>query len=522
MMDQAKSGSVDEVNKKLNELLAGVSAIAERQQLHEEIMVELVTFLQAFREEAQAGQHANQQGIQSIVSTMSTLARSSAELGAAVGASVKDVAKSLEGVAGERHRTLLRFARAGLRNAPVASSRIRCVFLVHMIEAWDAQVDVYRSMLRDPRFDPVVVSINRAFSGEGGFGGEDVVSAALDGLGIPHLRLGTQNVHEAQDTLIYLSPDVIFRQSHWDVDYPPAFSTEALSFARLCVIPYGMSIVQKFSHSEPTPSSISPMAFDQPYHRSAWRIFCETNQTKAYFETFHRGQPSKLVLSGYPKHERLLQAVGNGVWPLPDTGKKVFKVIWAPHHSVGGDWLAFGVFHNIYMDMLRWAQQSPDIEFVLKPHPALFSLVVRMGYVSQAGLDAFIREWKSLPNCALCEDQYSELFAASDLMITDGLSFLTEYQLFDKPLLFLDSQRHVPFNELGQAAEACSDRVMTVQQAKDATLAYAAGKPWGHESERARLREMLFPTERPSSEIILETIAEGLGVVGQPEKSSVS
>jgi len=526
LTNSSLENSVDTMGRKLDDLLAAVSSIAQRQQLHEEIIVEMVTFLQTFREESLGGQQANLQEVQEaslgLAAMVSELARSTLGLGEAVRSGVGEVAGRIEGIVTSHHRTLLRLVNSGLRNRPVSAPRIRCVFLVHMIEAWDAQAEVYHSMLRDPRFDPVVVSINRRFPGNSGYSGEEIVSAALDGQAIDHIRLGTQSFDEAHDMLSYLAPDVIFRQSHWDVDYPPAFATEALAFARLCVIPYGMSMVRQFTHSEPTPSYISSRAFDQPYHRSAWRIFCETEQTKAYFASFHHSVPDKLVLSGYPKNARLTAALGKGVWPIGDTGKKAFKVIWAPHHSLGDDWLAFGVFHNICADMLLWARSAPDIEFVLKPHPALFSYAVSDDYLSQDAMDAFRRDWQALPNCAISEGQYGELFAASDLMLTDGVAFLAEYQLFDKPLIFFDSQRHVPFNELGLLAEACADRVTTFRQAREAILDYAAGRKWGNEENRARLRSVMMPNQRPAADIIMDCIASGLGVVGQPENSSES
>ncbi len=501
------------IDQKLDALLASVALISERQQINEDILVELVTFFQRFREETLEGQQVNIAEIRNAASSVAAktaeLAQTSAKLTEAVVSGIKDIAGNQDKTSGERYRVLRHLAQAGLRKSPV-TGRIRSVFLVHMIEAFDAQVDIYRAMLSDPRFDPIVVSINRAFPGDNVFSGEETVSQALDGLGIEHVRLATQSPVEAQEALAHLAPDVIFRQSHWDRDYPPAFRTPELSFTRLCIVPYGMSIVHKFSHSEPAPETVSPMAFDQPYHRSAWRVFCETEQTKAYFQSFRHSDPNKFILSGYPKHERLLACVGKGEWPLPDTAEKPFRVIWAPHHSVGNDWLAFGVFHTIYWDMLRWAERAPHIQFVLKPHPALFSLVTGMGLISQNSLNEFKRLWQALDNCTMVEGQYGGLFAASDLMLTDGLSFLTEYQLFDKPLVFIDSQRHVQLNALGQLALDCADHVISLAQAEESVNAYAKGKPLGHQEARAKLRRIMIPNERPSAQIIADAIAEGL------------
>ena len=391
-----------------------------------------------------------------------------------------------------------------------SSPRIRCVFLVHAIESWDAQIDIYEAMARDPRFDPIVASINRKFPGDGAHGGEAQTSAALKAAGIPHLRLGMEPSFAALDILRALAPDLIFRQSQWENDVPPAFSTDRLNFARLCSVPYGMSIVAQFSPGLAHTGGVDPQSFDQPYHRAAWRVFCETEQTRDYFVQFHHADPAKFIVSGYPKLTRLLRAQSEPEqWPIGDSATRRPRVIWAPHYSVRTNWLGFGVFDLIYRDFLAFAQARPDIDFVLKPHPALFTFALSSGALSQWDLQSFLAAWQALPNCALETGTYAHLFAASDLMVTDGLSFFTEYPIFEKPLIFFDSGRHVPLNALGQQALAAAHHVADFAAMQAAIETYARPTPWPLETERRALINTLFPRERPPVDIILDAIEQG-------------
>jgi hypothetical protein len=397
------------------------------------------------------------------------------------------------------------------RRVGVSGPRIRCIFLVHAIESWDAQIDVYEAMRRDSRFDPLVASINRRFPGDAGYGGEEQTSAALREAGIPHIRLGMEPSWPALDILRALQPDVIFRQSQWEPDVPPAFATSRLSFARICSVPYGMSIVGKFSPSDSSVGGVNEQSFDQYYHRMAWRVFCETEQTRDYFVQFGHSDPEKFVVSGYPKLTRLLRARDEEEkWPIASAGDRRFRIVWAPHYSVGTDWLGFGTFDRIHRDFLALARQRPDIEFVLKPHPALFPFAVRVGVLSQQDLDDFLTAWRALPNCAIETGTYAHLFAASDMMITDGLSFFTEYPIFEKPLVFFDSARHVPLNALGDAALAAAHHVTTFAGLQAAVEAYASGAPWRLDEQRQALLKILFPRRRDPAEIILASIADGL------------
>lgn len=465
-----------------------------------------------------------------VLETLALLANAMADLNEQLTQRIDTLAGQVEARVTERVRTLLgdvgrqlyekvdaeaadlrQVGHLAARRVGRSGPRIRCLFLVHAIESWDAQIDVYEAMRRDDRFDPLVASINRRFPGDAGYGGEEQTSAALREAGIQHIRLGMEPSWPALDILRALQPDVIFRQSQWEPDVPPAFATSRLSFARICSVPYGMSIVGKFSPGDSSVGGVNEQSFDQYYHRMAWRVFCETEQTRDYFVQFGHSDPQKFVVSGYPKLTRLLRAREEAEkWPIAAAQKRRFRVIWAPHYSVGTDWLGFGTFDRIHRDFLALARERPDIDFVLKPHPALFPFAVRGGAMTAHDLDGFLAAWRGLPNCAVETGTYAHLFAASDMMVTDGLSFFTEYPIFEKPLVFFDSGRHVPMNPLGDAALAAAHHVSTFEALREAVDAYAAGAEWRFEAQRQALLKMLFPRQRDPVELILASIAEGL------------
>lgn len=389
-----------------------------------------------------------------------------------------------------------------LREVPKAIGQIRCVFLVHSIPMWDALADVYAAMVPDARFDPIVASLNSTPLGGSEFLGEDEVSRSLDGLGIPHLRFDMADSYQALEILKGLRPDIIFRQQQWESPLPPAFHTNELTFARICVVPYGMNVLANFG--EQSDGEVSSLAFDQAYHRAAWKVFCETALTQSFYRSFKHSDPQKFLLSGYPKLDRLRQARGTGKWPIPEPNGRTFRVVWAPHYSLNGG-VGFGVFNRIYQDMIQWARSSPDIQFVFKPHPALFRSIL-----SQDDVALFRQLWLAQSNCGIEEEQYGALFDASDLMITDGVSFLTEYHLFEKPLVFFDSGNHVPFNALGKVAEKCAHRVTSFDGLKEAVLGYKAKKPWRLASEREELLALLQPNTERAADFILNSIAADL------------
>ena len=390
---------------------------------------------------------------------------------------------------------------------------IRCVFLVHMAEAWNVLAPVYEAMRKSDDFKPIAITCPRAMPPDWQYAAEDDNHEELARLGVPHLRFN-MNENEALDLLKTLAPDLLFRQQPWDKMIQGAFATMELSFTRLCYIPYGYMAVKRFFGDPKVPEGNAALHTDQYFHRACWRIFCETEMhLKIHAENGAR-RGENVVFAGYPKFDDLLKR-GRAAphWPIAaKDGKKRYRVIWAPHHSIGSDWLGFGTFMSTHRDMLDWAKRDGDTEFVLKPHPHLWGKITgSYKTMTQEQLDEWIAAWKALPNAALLESgDYGPLFAASDVMITDGISFLSEYQIFEKPLIYVDSGRNTGFNEAGAALVESANTVKTIAEARALTDKLRKGEPDPMKEAQKKTLQRIMPWPEKSAEKILDTIREGL------------
>jgi hypothetical protein len=130
-------------------------------------------------------------------------------------------------------------------------------------------------------------------------------------------------------------------------------------------------------------------------------------------------------------------------------------------------------------DMLAWARQRDDEEFVFMPHPALLPFPDSEGSpISRADFDAWMSAWAALPHCSvLSETDYAPTLAASDLMVTDGLSMLVEYQLLTKPVIFFERPGHRPFNVIGEQVVRGVHTVHTVDAARRLADKFLGGEP---------------------------------------------
>jgi 2-polyprenyl-3-methyl-5-hydroxy-6-metoxy-1,4-benzoquinol methylase len=330
--------------------------------------------------------------------------------------------------------------------------RIRCAFIIHHATAWAALRPVVDLMLAAPDFEPILISSPHSFPMLQRMGGEVEVYNMLRAQGYSCLRLRDEEAHLAVRMMESLVPDVVFRQAPWDKDLPAGFSTEALSFTRVCYVPYGYLTAKIEQHQ-----------FNQIFHQNCWRIFCPDEMHLQLFSEHNLVGGLNCRVTGYPKFDDLLRYNGDrNAWPLPAQPDD-FRLIWAPHYSHDVDWLRFGAFMQTAPALVKMIESDPRLQVVLRPHPAMLECMLHGPQGTP--LAKFAKTWAQLPNTALSiSPDYGDLFSASDALLTDGLSFFSEYQLFDKPLIFFDRQDHVGFNSAGSKLLAGMYRVTDGEQ----------------------------------------------------------
>ena len=362
---------------------------------------------------------------------------------------------------------------------------VRVAFLVHLPEVWYALSEVYASMRDAEDFEPIVISLPRHLPGAETHQHEEFVHERLTAWGIPHLRFGSPDSFEDLDVLRMLDPDLIFRQSQWDGDVPPAFSTQELRWARLCLVPYEML---HMSQNPPEEQSRNT-AYDNLFQRNAWLVTCTSEEALASIEDAVPNQQGRQYrVTGHPKADILRRAAEQ------PRGDQPFTVLWSAHHSIGEDWLKFGTFHRTARQMVALARSHPEWRFVFSAHQALLTrLETAEPPLTRAFVDEFQRAWADLPNTEVFGGgDYAPLFAQSDVLVCDGLSWLMEFQLVNKPVVFLERRGHAPFNELGRISLEGMHRVSSVDEAIPLLEGFAAGQPDPLGAAQREVGERLF------------------------------
>jgi hypothetical protein len=356
---------------------------------------------------------------------------------------------------------------------------IRVVFLGLYFEAWDSLDQIYQLMLQDNRFDPVVISLPRKLTGQLIYADEQKAHEFFESRGIKHLRFnfGSTNSsnQEVLEALRELKPDYVFTNYPWQRNYQPAIRFDNLiSFTRLAYVPYFSLAMVEEPDDEPgggqQGSLVATHLYKQRLHQVASLVFTQDKFVKEAYKSTERGD-SYVHFTGSPKIDSLFKEAerGKATWPMSAEG---FRVIWAPHHSYSPHWLNFGVFAKIKDQMLCFAKANSDIQIVLRPHPFLWGTLTDRKVLAVAELESWRASWDELPNTSVDEDgSYAELFLATDVLVTDGISFLGEYPLItSKPTIFFENQGHWKFSAVGELAAKAAVRVQNFSALEQAML----------------------------------------------------
>ena len=151
-------------------------------------------------------------------------------------------------------------------------------------------------------------------------------------------------------------------------------------------------------------------------------------------------------ITGSSKADAFLQRAQAGPtspWKPQAAPRPPKRIIWAPHHSIGGGSLAYSNFLAVADDFLALAlRMAGTVQFAFKPHPLLRTTLYAHKEWGPERTDAYYRTWSEAPNLQFEDGDYVDLFLTSDALIHDCGSFTAEYLMTRRPVLYLAKQHH--------------------------------------------------------------------------------
>lgn len=322
--------------------------------------------------------------------------------------------------------------------------KIKVVFLELFEGMWKLD-PVFRKMLDDPRFEPIILICPCiSYSEDVMWEGMERTYTFFKNKNYPVISAYVK-AEERWINLQEIKPDIVFFSIPHNMTKKEYYYDAYLNYLS-CYIPY--------SHQVSNYHNFLPQ-YDLFFHNAQWKIFaphiCSYNISRTISHTKGRN----VYVTGYPMMEAVFNKKllhDNNIWKNKDNRK---RVIWAPHHTVDVDYLPYSNFLEYAEDFLKLVEKYKDkVVWSFKPHPELKAKLYKHKDWGKKRTDEYYTYWSNQEFTQLNLDEYLELFLFSDAIIHDSGSFLAEYLYMKKPALYLLSKNNNLnfYNEFGSKA----------------------------------------------------------------------
>ncbi len=317
---------------------------------------------------------------------------------------------------------------------------LNVVFVIQYIPGWNKLVPIYDKMRADDRFNPIIVCVPMNIQNH--LLMDDKANDTYEYfINNGYSVINALNEDGSWYSLAQLKPDYLFHSRPYDLTMPICYSSRKVAkYALICNVLYGASFTK----------DMQSVTLNKEYFTNVYCYFSvDQGETDYYKKRFYVGF-KKNITKCFPYGAiGLEQMLACRVDERTTNHNKT--VIWTPRWST--DSLVGGSnFFNYKKLIFDFARNNPDVLFIIRPHPLMFSNFVKTGEMSQADVDELKQFCKSESNIELDEEkEYSKEFWNSDILITDVSSIVPEYFITGKPIIYCHSNIDFHYSEAADA-----------------------------------------------------------------------
>lgn len=323
--------------------------------------------------------------------------------------------------------------------------QINVVFLCMNVAMWKSQ-HLYDLLKKDSRFK-LYVFLTPATTFSYASRCEDMkeMRSYFRNHNVPFVDYELEKGQSAVSIKSLIDPDILFYAQPYPGVVDACNDFDNFRDKLLCHIPYGFS-----------SRSSDHYNYDLRFNNLAWKLYYQTEESKELARRFARNRGKNAVVVGYPSADDYVLPAQNDPWKVKD--RKVKRIIWAPHFTILKG-LGFSQISNFltmadYMRKLS-VDYSDKITIAFKPHPRLYSELVKIPDWGEERTKEYYDFWKNNPTTQLETGDFVDLFKESDAMLHDSGSFAVDYLYFNKPVLYdnpdVESAKTTA-NEIGKKA----------------------------------------------------------------------
>lgn len=176
-----------------------------------------------------------------------------------------------------------------------------------------------------------------------------------------------------------------------------------------------------------------------PMFFHAWRVLAYSSYYADRMKRFSYCDAENLIEMGHPKFDGISDVVNSDQYRLLEWDSKIASrpvVLWNTHFSIK-DGEGVGTFFQNKDAVLEFFKKHRDRVLLWRPHPYFWRFAERDGRMGVEGLEAFLEELDSMGNVIVDKGgDYRYAFATADALLSDAATFLVEFAMTGKPVMY--------------------------------------------------------------------------------------
>ena len=315
--------------------------------------------------------------------------------------------------------------RSGKRDDGV----IKAAFIAQMPEVWDKQRDLFRYLMEDARFSPVIIYvreydfIRKSISPEG----RNEIAFYIEQYGDDHVIDYFE--HTDMDLSEY---DYLFYDRPYNNYLPEKLRSDStVKDSRICLINYSCRDGGgKFGYEDFAKDTYIWFA------SSVWEY-------NLHQEEYKNRPYNQCADVGYPAFETYHALITK-------EGKN--RILWTPRWTYD-ETLGSSHFFEYIDAFIQFAKEHADVTVTIRPHPLMFAHLIEQKAITEEEVEQIKGR---CADAGIRFDQnriVADTFAETDILVTDYSSLIKMFLVMEKPVLYcpVNVEVNEEFEELMQA-----------------------------------------------------------------------
>lgn len=160
-----------------------------------------------------------------------------------------------------------------------------------------------------------------------------------------------------------------------------------------------------------------------------WKLFADTTDTYYDYKKYQLIKGKNVTISGYSKMDEYAR--------ISKSSHDRKRILITPHHTITSKILPLSNFLKYESLITRLPELFPQVDFVFRPHPLLFTNLINQKLWTKEQADAYIEKLKEKGVAYSTGGDYLAEFEKCDALINDCGSFTIEWLFTGKPGCFV-------------------------------------------------------------------------------------